>query len=100
MNSQIKCPKCNEAIDNEKFDFRINDNAPWYKFKKVNMHCPHCGTKLKYDSRTQIYIYFLGAVFLLSIILVSVNILPIYSIIFAPFILATIFWKFRKVYVC
>jgi len=97
MKNKIKCPKCNEVIINEKFDFRRNKNTSWYKFEKTNMHCPHCGVRLKYDSKTQMYIYFLGVAFLLSIILTLLKILPIFSIFISPFILARIFWKIRRI---
>jgi len=96
MNRDIKCPKCNEIISNENFDFRLDSDAPWYKFKKTYMHCPHCGARLKYELKTQIYIYFVSTIFLFSIVLVALELLTVYSIIMVPIVLAVIFWKFRK----
>jgi len=97
MNSNIKCPKCSEVIKDEKFDFRIDSDAQWYKFTKSNMHCPHCGTRLKYTLKTQFFIYLIGAVFLTAAILVIIDLMPIYSIIIAPLIFSVMFWKYRKI---
>ena len=96
MNSNIRCPKCSGIIENEKFDFRLDSDAPWYKFTKTTMYCPHCGTRLKYEIKTQLFIYLTGIAFLFSAVLVFLKLIPPYAIVFVPLVLALIFWKIRK----
>ena len=95
MNNNIECPKCSEVIENEKYDFIDNEDKLWYQFQTTKMLCPHCRTRLRYGSKSQSYIYFLGLVFLVTIILSLLNYLPIISIVFAP-VLALFFWRYRK----
>ncbi len=96
MNNKIECPKCNETIKSEKFDFRVDSDAPWYRYKKTKIHCPHCGIRLKYGSSTNTYMYLTVAVLLFLVILSTLDLTPAYTVAFAPIILILVFWKIRK----
>ena len=97
MNRNIKCPKCNDIIENERFDLRGGDNdLPWYKYAKTGMYCPHCGTRLKYNLSTNTYIYFTGTIFLFLAISSILKFVPVYAVVAVPLILTLIFWKIRK----
>jgi DNA-directed RNA polymerase subunit RPC12/RpoP len=97
MNNDIKCPKCSEVIKGEKFDFRVDTGAKWYKYTKQNMHCPHCGTRLKYTLKTRSLIYLVGVIFLVTIILATFKLISVYGIVFAPFLTSLLFWKYREI---
>jgi len=96
MNSNINCPQCNEIIENEEFDFRSRNRVAWYKFKKSEMYCPHCGVKLKYETKAQVLIFIIGIMIVFSIALAVLGLVPVYSIVFLPFLLLVMFFRTRK----